>query len=206
MLRPLPDSSIYAGAELLPADAQGWHSDHEVFAHLIGQVQPKTIIEVGSWKGASALHMASLCSAKIYCVDTWLGSFEHDAHQEDPTSAITRDHGYPRLYHLFLSNVVRAGMQERIVPIPQTAVGGSRFLNAHRIRADLIYIDGDHLGFEPYRDITAYWGLLRNGGIMFGDDFGPQFPGVIASVFRFAVEAGFNTEILDNNFWVFRKP
>ncbi|MDD0148520.1 hypothetical protein PSY31_22805, partial [Shigella flexneri] len=39
---------------------KGWGSNAAVFEHLINQVQPKTIIEVGTFLGASAVHMASL--------------------------------------------------------------------------------------------------------------------------------------------------
>jgi hypothetical protein len=39
---------------------KGWGSYGEVFEHLIQKVKPKVIIEVGTFLGASALHMAEL--------------------------------------------------------------------------------------------------------------------------------------------------
>ena len=42
--------------DLLPLDAQGYNSN-EVFRKLL-EIQPKLIIEVGTWKGLSALSMA----------------------------------------------------------------------------------------------------------------------------------------------------
>ncbi len=207
--RPLPGPEIYNGIEAmnLPDDRQGWHSDHPIFKKLIDEIKPQTIIEVGTWKGASAIHMAGLApEAKIYCVDTWFGGIDHDVNQEVATSVIPRDdHGYPHLYHQFLANVARAGHQSRIVPIVQTSVNGARLLAAHGIKADLIYVDGSHEFPDALIDMDNYWNLcLRPGGVMFGDDMG--FPGVSQSVAKFATHTGETVEVVAQNFWMFRKP
>ncbi len=212
-LRPLPTAEIYDGIEdmNLPADAQGWHSTNPIFAELIAETKAKVIIECGSWKGASAIHMARLApEAKLYCVDTWFGGLDHDLEQQEPTSFIERHHGYPCLYFLFLSNIKRAGVHERVVPVPQTSVTGARFLRAHRVKADLIYIDGSHEWDDPYHDMEEFWHLLRPGGIMFGDDM--DFPGVAVSYYRFLMELGlreripFKPCVTDKFFWIIRKP
>ena len=48
----------YAG---MTADIQGWASTSPVFADCIRELNPKLIIEVGTWKGCSAIHMAKIC-------------------------------------------------------------------------------------------------------------------------------------------------
>lgn len=216
MIRPLPTPEIYDGiAAADSSEVQGWHSDHPIFAHLINELEPEVIVECGTWKGASAIHMAKLTEehaeisvqrCKIYCVDTWLGGIDHDLNQQDPTSVLPRENGYPRLYFQFLANVKRAGFQDRICPIPQTSINGGRLLNAHGIKADLVYIDGSHEHFDPYEDMKAYWPLVAPGGIMFGDDV--NWPGVATSYYRFFLESGlpFRPEIVDKNFWIIRKP
>jgi hypothetical protein len=40
-----------------PEDVQGWGSTHPIFHILIDAIRPATIVELGSWKGASAIHM-----------------------------------------------------------------------------------------------------------------------------------------------------
>src|SRR5262245_9381175 len=70
-------------------DMQGWGSDKPIFRTAIEAVRPRTIIELGSWKGLSAIHMAGLCrelglDTEIVCVDTWLGSPENWLDREDP--------------------------------------------------------------------------------------------------------------------------
>lgn len=214
--RPLPDASIYDGIlDLnLPDDVQGWHSTHEIFGKLIEETRASTIIECGSWKGASAIHMGSILKLEtspdmefsLYACDTWLGGIDHDLHQEESTSVLKRERGYPMIYQQFLYNVAKAGLQQHIVPVVQTSVNAARLLRAHRILAGLIYIDGSHEGMDPFFDILAYWPLLKNGGIMFGDDW--EFPDVKASVFRFLCETKMwhRLEVVDENFWIIRKP
>lgn len=214
--RSLPGPEIYDGIlELgLPDDVQGWHSTHGIFAKLIREADAFTIIECGSWKGASAIHMANeqfrrpqkMLPSKFYACDTWLGGIDHELNQQVETSVLKRDRGYPLLYQQFLYNVAKAGLQKHIVPVVQTSINAARLIKAHGITADLIYIDGSHEGMDPFYDILAYWPLLRKGGIMFGDDWG--FPDVKASVFRFLCEAKLwhRLEIVDDNFWIIRKP
>jgi predicted O-methyltransferase YrrM len=206
--RPLPTPEIYENIEALqlPDDTQGWHSTHPVFTRLINETRPKTIIECGSWKGASIINMARIApEAKLYAVDTWLGGIDHELNQQVATSVLQRDHGYPRLYFQFLANIKRAGVHDRVTPIPQTSINGARLLQAHGITAELIYIDGSHEAFDPYYDMLAYWPLVAPGGILFGDDMG--FSGVAVSYYRFLMDLGLITsvEIIDGNFWVVRK-
>lgn len=131
---------------------------------------------------------------------------DHELTQDNPTSVLKRERGYPMLYQQFLYNVAKAGRQETIIPIVQTSVNAARLLRAHQVQADLIYIDGSHEGMDPFFDIKEYWPILKRGGTMFGDDWG--FPDVKASVFRWLCEAKLwsRFELVDDNFWIIRKP
>lgn len=208
-------------------DARGWHSEHPIFKRLIDEVKPKVIVELGTWKGASALHMAKLsehwvakdetleefsatpvydAGPKIYCVDTFLGGIDHDLASQDEINVVPRDrHGYPMLYHLFLQNVVRAGFQKRIVPVTQTSTAGVQLLKAHGITCQLAYVDADHTEFGALMDMDLTWNLLvEPGGVMFGDDLG--WASVAAAVGKFAAHIGETVEVVGGNFWIFRKP
>lgn len=149
-------------------DLQGWGSDSPVFAHVLGSVQPKLIIEVGTWKGASAVHMAKLApEAEILCIDTWLGSAEMWDYPD-----LKRQHGYPQFYYTFASNVVHYVGRERICPMALPSSVAATVLKRRGILADVIYIDGSHEYADVKRDIEDYWPLVRPGGILFGDDYG----------------------------------
>jgi hypothetical protein len=67
----------------LPAFTAGEFQGHDgsLMAVLVHVTRPRLIIEVGSWKGGSAIQMGSVvrkrgwgCKTKIVCVDTWLGT------------------------------------------------------------------------------------------------------------------------------------
>jgi predicted O-methyltransferase YrrM len=181
----------------------GWNSTSPAFARLIATVRPTTIIEVGTWLGASAIHMAKECEAlellpRIYCVDTWLGAVDFWTTHADARDRDTRQrNGYPQVYFDFLANVVQHGLQHAIIPIPNTSAIGAKILRYHEITADLIYIDGSHDFEDVVADIRNYRPLLRPGGIMFGDDL--AWPDVARAV---ALRIG-QVET-DGPFWIWK--
>jgi hypothetical protein len=158
------------------ANVSGWNSDQPLFRELIEKTQPTVIIEVGTWLGASAIHMAKICrelglQTTIYCVDTWLGAEEFWTSKADTEERNLRQkNGYPQVYFDFLANVVQHDCQDLIVPIPNTSTIGSIILQDRRVLADLIYIDGSHEYQDVKTDVLAYKKLLSPKGLMFGDD------------------------------------
>lgn len=171
----------YAGLDLSahPDDIQGWASNDAVFEVVISEVKPRLVVEVGSWKGASAAHMAHLmkkhCAegAKLICVDTWLGSPEHLMLPDDPTRrpSLRLKHGYPQLYYTFLCNMVRQKVDDMVIPLAQPSVNAAVILTHLGLRPDVIYIDAGHEYESVMQDLRAYWPLLAATGVLIGDDF-----------------------------------
>jgi hypothetical protein len=75
------------------------------------------------------------------------------------------------LYEQFLSNVVRAGAQDRIVPLPQTTTIAGRLLGRIGVQAGLIDIDASNEYEDVLRDARIYWEILAPGGFLVGDDY-----------------------------------
>ena len=50
--------NIYEGLALLSEDIRGWNGNEPIFERLIRKTMPSVIIEVGTWKGQSAINMA----------------------------------------------------------------------------------------------------------------------------------------------------
>lgn len=194
-------SNIYEGLELLPQDLQGWNGNSDVFRQLIEKTNPKVIIEVGTWKGQSAINMAKVIKeqnrdCKIYCVDTWLGSLEF-IDDNTPERDLMKKNGYPQVYYQFLSNVVHNGVQDIIIPFPQTSLIAARWFNSKCIKSQLIYIDASHDEEDLYTDIASYIGIIDNG-IIFGDDI--TWEGATDVVGYFG-----NYSTIENNFWILEK-
>jgi len=187
----------------LKQDLQGWNSEHVIFRRLIDETVPKTIIEVGTWKGASAINMALICkhvwleNTKIYCVDTWLGALEFwTTHKDTPERDLMLKNGYPSIYNQFISNVIHNKVQDMIIPVPNTSFIGAKILQHYGVKAELIYIDGSHEYEDVVSDIKSYKELCT--GVIFGDDY--NWP----SVQRAVNDSLKNIQIVDN-FWIWRK-
>jgi predicted O-methyltransferase YrrM len=173
ILSKIYHEDIYRGFSPMPESITGWGGTARIFEILIKQVRPRIIVEVGTWKGQSAITMAEACrthqlDCAIICVDTWLGSEEHFL---ACPAELTRVNGYPRLYYQFLSNVVHRNVQDLIVPLPTTSLTAAKLLSQLGIEADLIYIDADHQYEAVMADLNAFLPLLSKSGVMFGHDY-----------------------------------
>jgi Methyltransferase domain len=186
----------------------GWNSYSDIFRNLVVETRPSVVVEVGTWLGASAIHMAKVVKelslgTKIYCVDTWLGAQEFWTWGSGTQERNLRlRNGYPQVYYDFLGNVVEHGVQDIIVPVPNTSYIGSMILGSMGVEADLIYVDASHEYVDVKSDIASYSRLLKRNGIMFGDDMNDHWPGVKRAVIE---SFGTDFDVYQNNFWKHRK-
>lgn len=191
-------------------DFQGWGSDNPIFEAVISQLRPGRVVEVGSWKGASAIHMAGLmrkhsAPGKILCVDTWLGTVTTWL---EPVggNAMPMKHGRPALYEQFLANVIHSENTKTIIPFPVDSITAAHFLAAKKLEADAIYIDASHDYEHVTSDLEAWWPILRAGGVMFGDDYHLHWIGVVRAVHDFADRAGVAVYTQFRDKWFIQKP
>lgn len=177
---------------------------------LLEETDADTIVEVGSEHGWSATTMCEVANRvgkplrKLYCVDTWLGGIEH-WDSDDPDVILKRMNGYPQMYYQFLANVIHAGHENVISPIPTTSDIGCRILKECRVKPQLIYIDASHDETDVYNDIRNYCEILAPGGIIFGDDWG--WESVRKAVERYAddYEIDFTGGVYEDTWWMFSK-
>lgn len=121
----------------------------------LGQVNhcQGVIVEIGSWKGKSTIALARGASTvhgeKIYAIDPHKPLLE-ERYAEDTQAE-------------FLSNITRAGVAARVVPMIMTSEEAASRWN-QPIR--LLWIDGDHR-YEPVKlDFTLWEPHLVEGGIL----------------------------------------
>ena len=195
-----------------PLDLQGWVGNQTIFEKLIDQQKPSVIIEVGTWKGKSAIMMANVVkrlnlNCKIYCVDTWLGAIEFwDWLSHTPERNLHLKHGYPQVYYQFLSNVVHTNNQDVIIPVPLPSNLGCKLLKRKNIQSQLIYIDASHETDDVYDDMKHYYELLSPGGIMFGDDY--SWESVRNGVSKFVSDHNYQSQLSNDGHlnWILKKP
>lgn len=185
---------------------QGWGSDSPLFKRIIDEIKPKVIVEVGSWKGASAVHMANLCDAEIYCVDTWLGDVVNWIRMEEGihpgTHLKLNDKGFPTVYEEFWNNTKD---YKQIHPLIMVSWQGAKFLAYKQIFPDLIYIDASHHYDDVKRDAYAYWHILHDGGVMIFDDYiNLAWKGVRQAVDEFMAEKKISGRCIDDKMVIIR--
>ena len=162
-----------------------------IFKSCIEAVKPEFVLELGSWKGASAINMANISkdlniNMKIICVDTWLGTIINYLSDENTKIGLRKQNGYPNIYYNFLANVVYSNNQKIIYPIPNTTNNTFEILKKKKIYFGLIYIDASHEYLDVYNDICNSWEILSNDGIIIGDDL--DRIGIIKATQRFCNE------------------
>ncbi len=199
---------LLAQIGLLPLGAGEVHPDRpithggpeEQFADVVRVVSARTVIEVGSWQGRSAIAWGSALAEAgddwlVMCVDTWLGSVEM---WERPTGEWSREglfinDGLPSVFLTFTSNIRRTGYGDHVVAVPMDSAQGLELLSRRGVVADIIYVDAAHDFANALRDIRQSLTLLdpqNPRSIVLCDDFMRQWAGVREAVFASAHETG----------------
>jgi predicted O-methyltransferase YrrM len=157
---------------------------HQTFLnHLEGKENLK-FLEIGSFEGLSTNwfldNILTDKSSKIYCIDTFKGSYEHDNLE------------LSRLYDTFLNNINEKKEQVEIFKGKS-----SEKLFDSKIRKekfDFIFIDGCHESREVLEDAVLSWELLKKDGIMtFDDALWGDFQNNPSKTPKIAIESFINT-------------
>jgi predicted O-methyltransferase YrrM len=190
--------------KLYATDMQGWNSDHRFLTDSIAEFRPQTIVEVGVWKGMSAMTMAKKIKslgydAAVIAIDTFLGSSEH-CMRKDARDSLSHVFGYPGLYYTFAANVVNQDLADFIVPLPLDSGNAAVVLKTLNIGIDMIHIDAAHDYDGVLADLGRWWPLLKRGAVVIMDDYdaaGKVWPSVGRAVDAFIAKnevAGFIAE------------
>jgi predicted O-methyltransferase YrrM len=153
---------------------EGWCNFQELYYRTADSHDNANFIEIGSWKGQSAILMATLIAnmnknIKFFCVDTWEGSEEH----KNDNDIVNQN-----LFDIFNKNI--EPYKEYIQPIRNTSLkAASMFPDEY---FDFIFIDAAHDYENVKNDINAWYPKLKKGGTFAGHDFHHTWPGVVQAV------------------------
>ena len=122
---------------------------------------PNTIIEIGAYEGHTTVTMSDLltpynANLKIYAIDPHVGSVEI---LEDPEV----------LHNNFLHNI-NVCKHKNIEYLRKHSEDGLIDLINRGVKAEFIYVDGDHRAPTVLTDLVLSFKLLVKGGIMLCDD------------------------------------
>lgn len=140
-----------------------WHG--EQILNLLDVHRPKVCVELGTWKGCSAIAVARLVrqwDGVVHCVDVW--------EQENVMGDFV-----PVTVGECLRNLDAAGVTEHVrLIVARTTEAATRWEGP----IDYLYVDADHSYDGCVADLEAWWPHLRVGGLLAGDDYGDARQGV----------------------------
>lgn len=166
---------LYAAAQGIPARYEHMR-DLILDMGLKRGIEINNILEIGSWSGGSArvwaeaLKSFNRCKGTIHCVDPWIEYF--DPQSRNPIHrAMNKACRNRTILSLFLHNthaywsiiVAHVGRSDQVLPTFKEQA------------FDLVYIDGDHSFRAVYSDLDLSAPLLKDGGILCGDDLELQW-------------------------------
>ena len=140
------------------------------------------IVEVGTLFGRSAYCWATSVtkSVSIFCIDIWEG-IENVGYLGDSMTD-----GQPvtlkNTKQVFL-DMLSDRQIENVIAIQDASPPKNGWEHGP---VDLVYIDGAHEYEAVLADIEFWYANLNAGGVLCGDDYLPEFPGVVRAVKEFA--------------------
>jgi predicted O-methyltransferase YrrM len=131
------------------------------------------VLEVGSWAGASAITFGTvikemgISDSKIICIDQWAKYFvseDNSLHYMNMSAATLTG----EIQRLFQHNVRACGLEEMVQVKKASSREALPELKSEAF--DLVYIDGSHKKDDVLYDLQQAKRLVRNGGVICGDD------------------------------------
>lgn len=120
------------------------------------------VVELGSYLGRSICSVAEqLITRKVTvtCVDLFVGC---------PTTKLEGDTGGTAKGQL-LTNLKEFDLVDRVTVYVKDTVKAAEIFDDRSL--DLVFIDADHSYAAVFRDLTAWWPKVRNGGMIAGHDY-----------------------------------
>lgn len=191
-------------------DLQGWGWEHEIFSKFDRNFSEHIYVDVGVWKGKSSIELANNMKTQningvIISVDTFLGSIEHFDYIPESGQPNYAGGMYKRLpggridlYETFINNVACLNLNDIIIPFPQTSNIAAAMLKLNKIYPTFVHIDASHNYLDVKRDISDYYDILVDNGILVCDDYNLEWHGVYKAVNEFSAEKNIQLTISNN--------
>ena len=137
------------------------------------------LIEIGSWAGGSAVTWADAIKkysdvrGSVICIDPWIDYIDNNVNKDWTHKMMKKALVKSKIYKLFLHNIIASGLSGMISILQGSSEEMLPYIKEGT--ADIIFIDGNHSYDAVLRDITVSSTLLKDGGILCGDDLELQY-------------------------------
>ena len=137
-------------------------------------IKPTTILEVGSYEGASACYMiekmTSLDSIEIHCIDTWEGGVEHQNGGTAESNMATVESRFTQNTNFAIEQASN-NVDLRIHKGYSDVCMAQLISEGKKGYFDFVYIDGSHQAPDVLCDAILGFKLLKPGGLLVFDDY-----------------------------------
>jgi predicted O-methyltransferase YrrM len=120
--------------------------------------QPRSIVEIGSFEGRSALwmleHLLQHRDSRLHCIDIFPDRDAPDSY-----------------YQRFRANVLDGPHAAKVTVTASSSLPVLSRMVASGEQADFIYVDGSHRAAEVLEDLVLAFHATRPGGIIIVDDY-----------------------------------
>lgn len=134
------------------------------FDYVFENYNPQSVLEIGSFEGQSSVYLIEKNVPEIHLVDNWAN---------DGAKEIE---GMDLVENRFRSNIAEARKNSKSA-IYIHKMSSRQFLTLNNIvweqHFDFIYIDGSHKLCDVLTDAILSYYMLKPGGIILFDDYGP---------------------------------
>ena len=174
-------------------DLRGWNFNHSFFDKYLPR-HSANIVEIGVWKGASTIAMASILKSRatdgvIFAVDTFLGSHEHHA---NPVflNQIGLNNGRLTMLDTFISNIRQLSLDDLIYTVSLDSVSASKVFFESGTKVDFLHLDGGHSYLNVIVDLISWWQNFSTNAILIADDYTDDWPEVKNAIDAFIEISG----------------
>ena len=168
---------------------------------------PKFGVEVGSFIGSSAIilgNMVKQTNGVLLCVDTWCGDINMWL-MDGFHNTMNKEDGNPKIYDSFILNMITNNLTDTVIPLRVSSIVGARMLKVLNYDIDFVYVDSAHEAGETFMELMLYHDILKNKGIIFGDDY-YGFPAVKYDVDLFCKYFNYTLFFTgDGDTWIIQK-
>ena len=132
------------------------------------------VLEIGSWAGGSTITFAEAIKkyngdqGRVVAVDAWRNFHGKDHIEKKSHRVMEHALSQGKIFNLFLHNVRSAGYENIVIPCRGwSSVVLPLMRNASM---DFIFVDGSHFYKDVMNDLKESARILKDGGILCGDD------------------------------------
>jgi len=145
------------------------------WSKLIPRIAPKSILEIGSYEGASTCFLIDALAPQqalnIHCIDSWAGGEEHQSDGRFATDMQSVEARFKANVGLAIKRHKTSNVSVVVHKKRSDAALAALIAEGRTGYFDFAYIDGSHQAPDVLFDAVAVFQLLKVGGMMVFDDY-----------------------------------